>query len=450
MNHAIDGLKVAHFSDLHYAPGTLAEVGPCFESAVTNAIAAGVEVSIVTGDSTDHKQDAHSPALHELFRQIQRLANHCPVLLLQGTFSHEPAGMLHLFRFVASRFPIEIADRIGQLALFNNEWRWVNSAAECKGARLVVSTAPTVNKADLVASVEPEKVAEAMGDVLAALMGNVFAPVNREVRAMGIPTVLIGHGTVRGSMTETGVPMAGLDHEFTLGALYSAMCSATMLGHIHLHQSWEREVDSVLQRVAYPGSIGRNHYGEQGEKGFLIWDVGAMGASFEFVATPACRMIDFNFTGAPDLEYIKSHASEFAGAFVRVMYEIDEEFSSTVDRKAIREALSSAREFEIKGRVIPAVRQRAPGISRIASINERVSHWCSLTGNEPDDIVGRLALMQVSDPKEIAANFLKGLYDEQDSKGIPGGVASLALDNVDGGQLRLVAGEPGGLGIAGS
>jgi DNA repair protein SbcD/Mre11 len=449
MNHVKEGgLKVAQLSDLHYAAGTLAEVGPCVDSAVTNAIAAGVQVAIFTGDSTDHKQDAHSPAFLELVTQVQRMANHCPVLLLQGTFSHEPPGMLQLFRFLASRFPIEIADRIGQVALVGNEWRWVSSAAECHGARLLVSTVPTVNKADLVASVAPENVAEAMGDVLAALMGNVFAPVNRAVRAMGIPTVLIGHGTVSGSMTEAGVPMAGLDNEFALGALYSAMCSATMLGHIHLHQSWEREFERVLQRVAYPGSIGRNHYGEHGEKGFLIWNVGAMGSTFEFVATPACRMIDFNFAGAPDLEYIRSQAAEIAGAFVRVIYEIDEEFASTVDRKAIREALKSAREFEIKGRVIPAVRQRAPGISRLVSIDERVTHWCSLTDNNPGDIVGRLALLQSSDPKEIAANFLKGLYDEND-KGTLGSSVAIAVDTGDGGQLRLVASEPGGVGIAG-
>lgn len=424
------GIRIAQFSDLHFAPETLAEVGPCFESAVTSAIQQNVDVAIITGDSTDHRLDAHCPALRALFNQVQRLANHCPVLLLQGTFSHEPAGMLHLFRYVGAAHPIEVVDLIGQVALFDSGWRRVQTAVECEGARLVVSAVPTMNRADLVASVGAEAVAAAMGDVLAGLMGGVFAPVNRELRAMGIPTVLIGHGTVSGSMTETGVPMAGLDHEFTVGGMYAAMCPATMVGHIHRHQSWEREIEGLVQVIAYPGSIGRNHWGEQGEKGFLIWTVNACSASFEFIRTPACRMIDFQFDGAPDLDFLKANADDCEGAFVRVSYRIDEEFASTVDRKAIRLTLKHAADVKIDGRVMPTVRRRAPGISRLSSLALKAVQWCEATQNEASDVIPRLELLQSADPKTIALNILKGLNDEAISQSSSGNRMSGAFEPV--------------------
>lgn len=414
MKKELDGqIRIAQLSDLHFAPGTLAEVGPCMKSAVSDAIKADVDVAIITGDSTDHALTAQSPALRDLISNVQHLANHCPVLLLQGTFSHEPAGMLHLFHFVKTDFPVLVVDRIGQIALFENEWRWVTSAAECEGARLVVSAVPTVNRADLVSSVGAESVARAMGNVLAGLMGGVFAPVNEAVRAMGIPTVMIGHGTVSGSMTEAGVPMSGLDHEFTLGGIYAAMCSAAMLGHIHLHQSWQREVEGLMQLVAYPGSIGRNHWGEAGEKGFLIWDVRARSASFEFVRTPACRMLDFNFDGAPDLAYIKANAGDCAGAFVRVTFRIDQELISTVDRKAIRQALATAQDVHINGIAIPTIRRRSPGISRLASLSQKAALYCAAVSTvEPEIVVPRLELLQSADPNTIAAAILQRIKDE--------------------------------------
>ncbi|TNY03497.1 hypothetical protein, partial [Escherichia coli] len=74
-----------------------------------------------------------------------------------------------------------------------------------------------------------------------------------------------------------GVPMAGFDHEFTTGALFSAAAQAILLGHIHRHQAWTQGEGERRQRIAYAGSIGRFHHGEQGDKGFLLWELGPDG-----------------------------------------------------------------------------------------------------------------------------------------------------------------------------
>src|SRR5438270_6693100 len=124
-------LRVAQFSDLHYAGKTLAEVDRCFSFAVDQAIACGAECAVTSGDATDHALEVHAPAVEALARNIRRLADHCPVLMLHGTFSHEPPGALNVFRLLAGRFGVHVADRLQQVALMKDGcWR------ESRGWRL--------------------------------------------------------------------------------------------------------------------------------------------------------------------------------------------------------------------------------------------------------------------------------------------------------------------------
>ena len=98
-------MRIAHFSDLHYATRTLAEVDRCFGHAIERAIAADMDAAVISGDATDHALELHAPAVEALARRLRELAEHCPVLLLQGTYSHEPPGTLELFRLRGRQAP---------------------------------------------------------------------------------------------------------------------------------------------------------------------------------------------------------------------------------------------------------------------------------------------------------------------------------------------------------
>src|SRR5476649_1426434 len=149
-------MRIAHFSDLHYADTTLSEVDACFAHAVEEAIGRGAEAAVITGDTTDHALEAHSPALAALARQIQKLAGHCPVLMLQGTFSHEPPGTLELLGLLGGRYPIHIASRLEQVMLTTGKqwrssdgWRFETIDEDCT---LLCCCVPTMNKAHLATS----------------------------------------------------------------------------------------------------------------------------------------------------------------------------------------------------------------------------------------------------------------------------------------------------------
>ena len=339
-------IKVAQFSDLHYSAKNLDEAQRCFSFAVDEAIRRGADVAVISGDSTDHALDMHSPAVACLAREVRRLADHCPVLMLQGTFSHEPPGTLAIFPLLGGMHPVHVATRISQVALSaegawveSNDWRFADVPA---GARLLMTCIPTVNKAAVAATVGAALAAEAVGAELATLLAG-YARINGAARVALVPTVGISHGTVTGCITEHGVPVAGFDHEFTTGSLFAAGAQAFMLGHIHKHQHWEDDG----RVVAYPGSIGRFHHGEVDAKGFIWWEVDAAVTRFEFVTTPARRTVDLFFDGKPDLAQIENaaRAQQLEGAFVRVRWSVAEEDRAGIDRQAIKRALAAPRRF---------------------------------------------------------------------------------------------------------
>lgn len=400
-------IKIAQFSDIHYSAANLEEADRCLQFAVSQAIESGVECAIFTGDSTDAAMNAHQPSIRALAAQVQRMANHCPVLLLQGTFSHEPKGLLAMIAMVGSKFPVTVADAISTWGMDGSRFEPVR---ETGIYRLVVHALPTLNKAD-IAALTVNQVGEA-GALARGLVTQVlqsWAPANRLLRQKGIPSMVISHGTVVNSISEQGVPMAGSDHEFSVGALFSAQADAVALGHIHLHQHWESEEGGHRQLIAYAGSLGRYHYGELGDKYWLEWNIEAGNPSFEARATPSRRNIDIEYVGPPDMDDLRSRADECAGAYVRIRYEIDQEHRQTVSHAAIKQVLERAAHVQIEGKTLIIQRQRASGISRI-SLPEKLDLWCEKTATPgAQALQERLDALLHTDAKGVAKLFIDSL-----------------------------------------
>jgi DNA repair protein SbcD/Mre11 len=400
-------VKVAQMSDLHYSSGNIEEADRCFTAAVTGAIECGVDCALITGDSTDHAMDAHSPAIVALAKQLQRLANHCPVLMLQGTFSHEPPGLLKMLSLIGAKHPIAIAEQIGSYGLTDDLFELIEPNTTY---RLVVSAVPTLNKAD-IAALASDCVGSAgieAGRIIAEVLG-ALAPMNRMLRQQGIPTMVISHGTVLNCLTEHGVPMAGSDHEFGAGGLFSALADAVALGHIHKHQVWESAAHDSKQMIAYAGSIGRFHYGEIDEKVWMEWLMQSGNPAFIAHPTPARKTVDLFFTGPPDLEKIRAAAANCSGAWVRVRYEVDEEHRQGVDRTGIKAILGNAAGVQIEGKTLIVERVRAQGISTAPSLSEKLAKWCEVTSTPFVTVSERLASLQNEDDESIVSGIMASI-----------------------------------------
>jgi exonuclease SbcD len=396
-------VRIAQMSDLHFSAGNLAESDRCFGHAVTQAIEKNVTAAVITGDSTDHAMDAHSPAIRALASHIQRLADHCPVLLLQGTFSHEPPGLLKVFSLVGAKYPITIAEKIGTFGLIPGEaFEPINPEREYA---LVVHALPTMNKAD-VAALTAKGVGEASihaGEIVSSVLQS-WAPVNNQLRLKGVPSMVISHGTVLNCLSEHGVPMAGVDHEFGVGSLFAANADAVALGHIHKQQDWKQSVHGFSQVIAYAGSIGRFHHGEDGDKYWLEWCMQAGLTDYVAHVTPSRRTVDLFFDGPPDMDEIRRVASECEGAYVRVRYALDEEHRQSVDREAIKAALGGAAGVQIESKILVIERSRSKGISTTASLAEKMAKWCEATETSVAPMQERLSLLMNEGIESIVKN----------------------------------------------
>jgi exonuclease SbcD len=338
--------------------------------------------------------------LNALAKQVNRLAYQMPVVMLQGTFSHEPPGTLRNFELMGARYPVLVAERVQQVSFFEGQFFASRGPLfdpdELKsvltiGADVVFTCLPTVHKGQLAAAVGAQQAATALGDVLSDFL-SAAGRVNAELRDAGIRTVGISHGTVNGCTTEHGVTMAGFDHEFSLGALFEAQCDAFMLGHIHKHQQWER----LGRTVAYPGSIGRFHYGEEGAKGYLLWDVDAGKAEATLVETPARETLSIDFDGPPDMARLAEIAASANDKFVRVRWQVDEEHRQSVDRDAIAALFSGAAELKVEARILPVIRSRAQGIALEATVDRKIERWCELTEVDAPPLLNRFQLLEAN------------------------------------------------------
>jgi exonuclease SbcD len=421
-------MKIAQFSDLHYCEDYLDEVDRCFTYAVDQAIERKCQAAVISGDLFDRRVEVHQPAVSALLSRVRELACCMPVLILQGTFSHDTPGSLDIFKTVGGTHPVYVADRIVQVLLTEvstiGAYAWVKSPGYAFSTPIInqdeytylalFSCLPPVNKGFIAVSVGSDEVDAAAGEHVYNLMKG-WSVTNAKANESGIHTIVVSHGTVNGCITEHGVPMHGNDHEFTTGSLFASKAKSIMLGHIHQHQVYERMDPINSQAIAYPGSIGRLHFGETTEKGFLIWDSNNDGPP-EFIETPAKRLIQIEFDGPPDMEVIERMSAESHGADVRIRWTVDEEHRGRVDKKAIEAFLKSAGTVKLEGRIKPIQRQRAAGISQAASIQDKLGNWCAVN-NEPDEpLYERLRTLQTIDPEVIAGWIMKNEPGEDESK----------------------------------
>lgn len=384
-------MRIAHLSDIHYCDKYLEEVDRCMVAAIDHlGMVESPDLIVLSGDTFDHRLEQNSPALLTAIRRVQSLASIAPVLILQGTLSHDAPHAIDVFRHINGVHSIYVADRIEQIVL-DRDGR-LGGLVEGKlldGDQLLISCLPAVNKGHVAAALGAENAAEAMGEQVAALLAG-WAPSHEAARAAGIPSIVVSHGTVSGSLTEHGVPMAGLDHEFTVGSLFASRANAVMLGHIHQRQQWANN----LTVAAYAGSLGRLHYGETGAKGFLLWEVDGFNTAFEFVPTPACELLDIDFPGAPDMEHLAKLAKDAPShARVRIRYVVDVEHRASVDKAAMAALFAHCADIKVEGRIAPVQRQRAAGIGQAPSLSDKLVRWCELTTTESTPLLTRLALL---------------------------------------------------------
>jgi DNA repair protein SbcD/Mre11 len=125
----------------------------------------------------------------------------------------------------------------------------------------------------------------------------------------------------------------------------------------------------------------------------------------------ARKPICVDFDGPPDMQRLTAIALDATDKFVRIRWQVDEEYKQSVDRDAIMALFGNAAELKVEARILPVVRSRAHGISLETSIDRKLERWCEHADVNLGPLLERLQLLEVGDAETIAASVLARLTD---------------------------------------
>lgn len=394
-------LKVLHSADLHFSISAdkLPEVVRTTDALLVQARAEQPDVIVLAGDTVDEYDGRirlDSDCARAAIAFVQEAANIAPVVIIRGTKSHDRESP-YFFQHLRARNPIHVATSIEQMALVRHdmdlhayfyEWRPMNDQRLVDGERTVAvfSLVPSLDKSQLLAHMDASI---AGGNVIfRELVHDLFAGFGLVNETCQCPTFLVTHGMLTGAVFSSGQTAVGEDLEFGLSDLQAAKASAVLLGHVHKHQVFPGN-------VAYSGSPGRLNFGEQEDKGFLVWDCeGRAVPVMRFIPLPARRFcfgaVEWDGSAATVLAEARRIAEDCSGADVRFRYTIPEEERLSVDRSALELLFlgAGANRAKIEMNVIPKQRTRAAGISARHLLTEKVQQWGETVGEEiPADVL---------------------------------------------------------------
>lgn len=371
-------LRVLHVADEHFRDRDLVEIRESAAFLLRKAKYAMPHLIISAGDLLDERQYYDTPAFREAVSFIKSLADIAPVLVLQGTSEHDGFTM-EVFSHIGARHPVRVMHAIGAVGLREGEFTGIE---EVETLDALLYAIPPVNKAGLLSRTQhfsseqggdtrTDAVADQLGDTL-ALWGDLSATA----RDAGIPVIMTGHLTVRGSVSSTGQHLMGrhlMGRTREVGAeeLRRAGADLIALGHIHRMQ--------YRDDLFYSGSITRLNYGEEEDKGFWIHEFSPGGLLSHFIRIPTRPRMTFEFDAQPDISLLPE---TLPAGWIRIKYRVRQEEMVSIDEKAIGRELRRRGALEVKFErsVIPQYRVRAAGISQAGTIEEKLRKYAEING----------------------------------------------------------------------
>lgn len=237
---------------------------------------------LMGGDLTDRALHIHSDRLKPFYDLVK--ATTCPIILLQGTPSHEPIGTIN-----------NIATLSDRIRVIDSPDIQVHMGGACIAGMPGLSKAFLAKWMDEIGSdvnaFESPTMAikEALGNI-----GEYWRQYGKPIR------ILLGHWTLAGCMTPTGQTMIGDDLEVGLADLAAINPSIVLLNHIHQAQSWTVPAYATYSGPPYPTS-----WGELDQKTFTVVEFDdATGAVVKFTRVPFPHkpmvQVHITFTGEID------------------------------------------------------------------------------------------------------------------------------------------------------
>ena len=400
-------MKILHCADLHFddEPGRLENTIQCCNKITETAQNDIPDLIAIAGDIYERGLILGSPGTLAAIDFVCRCGDIAPVVIVSGTPTHDTSNSTEIFKKLRTKYPIYSTGIPRQVYLTKNEpLRFIELNGDMdktEEASLFLSCVPSVTKAWLMTA-GIHSLANT-GIEYAELLRDLFQAwgvLNEQANDRGIPTALVGHGTVKGSRLSTGQRATDPDAEFGIADLKLTKAALICLGHVHMPQQ-------IHANAFYSGSVTRANYGETEDKGFYIHTISGPNVTSRFVETPARTMKTIvPVEGIPDISLLDGVNP---GDYVKIVYSIRQEEASKVDDAALRRLAyeKGATEVKIDKTVIPITNTRSEGISRLKSLTEKLKRWGELNGQPiTEGLLAKLEMLQTLDEQIVLSRYL--------------------------------------------
>lgn len=377
-------MKLIHITDQHCGGAYPEKVEKSFDFLIEqlwgdhNSPAYMPDLIYSTGDLTDRPLHVHSEHLRPFLRFVK--AAQCPIVLLQGTCSHEPLGAINNIAAVSD----------GKIHVIDSPLQVINVAGfSVQG--MPGLTRPLLAKWCREANI-PVDGFDDPSEAIRQLLNRM-----RLQWDIG-PRILGGHLTVTGCKTPSGQTLVGNDIGVGLEDFLLANPTVVRLGHIHAAQEWWLE----KLHIAFGGSSSNCNWGEMDNKYFRV-DLfsGDELVSTETIQYPHRPMIkveleftteqlpgggyNFNATGNTSIKEMFGVSCPLIGKEVKVVYTIPREIAATIDDAYIR-CLFAENGIDIAAleKIVKTdKRERIEGIRAITTTEEQYLAWCKSKNQSP-------------------------------------------------------------------
>jgi len=349
--------RLAHIGDCHFKSDRLEESIKCFRHAVSVAIEKRCETIVIPGDIWDKSVKAEDDSgFNRVLDEVAEAAERIPILMCYG--NHDRPGSLDVFRRVGVRvYSSPTSEEVGGV---------------------FYSVLPYPTKQFLVSRItgnQDDTDAAVVQSLRTIFVG--FA-ASRAAKAGELPHVLLFHGNVLGSVTESGQVMYGGDVMVSPSDLDLANCDYGALNHIHKAQNFGK--------YYYAGSLYHQDFGELEEKSFNIVDVEVGKFLVVKVLLPTTPMVVVKMMLGDNGEWLIDNADHETiigmAADIKVKYKIRADQMKLVDEASIVAMYPKAMRVKCEREVVQQERIRCVGITEHRNLRDKVRAWGETVGEE--------------------------------------------------------------------
>ena len=341
--------RILQIGDSHFGNRRLDECVRNFDFIIEYATKEKPHLIFHTGDLFDRNTSINSPEYFAAINGMQALAKIAPVYIIRG--NHDPDGALDIFKKF-DRFNVydEITEiKISTLPLMD------------------VLFVPYINPLKLGSGLTYDEVHINTTDSLRRI-------INKFVAKSGDFKVVVAHLSIRDAVLANSEKIMSDELILDIKDLTLPKIKMVMLGHIHNNNQ------PLLEKypIRYNGAHYRYDFGEKGQPGFVMWEVGSDKAVPTTIYTPVKEMREIEIDEVAVRKFIKTKKLDFDledNADIKLVFNIPEGISTMLDLSALLKTCPGSSTLKIVKRIKPQIVVRSQDISKFKTEEDRFAEW---------------------------------------------------------------------------